>query len=152
MNKSDELFSKFIRNYDMRKKNKILNLDNKIKMLKVKLNTQNEQYNKILEIKENIEEKSIEIDKIYKKLLELLKSRGIIFEITVKNININEWENLHIKLVNGRYKLIRKNGEFVYEIKNKFYNSIEHIVRNYKYSIVVIRKDNYIVKLQLRII
>ncbi|MCH3963185.1 MAG: hypothetical protein LKE46_02840 [Clostridium sp.] len=152
MNGIDELFSRLMRRHDMRKRNRILNLDNEIKVLNKKLRIQDERYNKILKTDKYVREKNIKIEQKYKELLKILKSRGIIFEITSQNINVREWENLYIKLIDGRYKIINKNGELIYQIKDKYYNSINHIINNYKYSIVTIRKDNYIVKLQLRII
>lgn len=143
MNVIDELFSRLMRRHDMRKRNRILNLDNEIKVLNKKLKILDERYNEILKTDKYIREKNIEIEQKYRELLKILKSRGIIFEITSQNINVNEWENLYIKLIEGHYKIINKNGELIYEIKNKYYNSINHIINNYKYSIVAIRKDNY---------
>lgn len=152
MHNGNELFSKLIIDYDLGKRKKITDLNNKIWKLNLELKKQNKRYIKNLELKKVLKKKETNINNIYDKLIYILKSRGIIFEIAAKNIDVDEWENLYIKLLNKKYRLVDKNNKIIYDIEDRYCNSIEYIIRNFKYSVIVMRKDVYFIKLQLRIV
>ncbi|MBA5850330.1 hypothetical protein H2684_03230 [Clostridium sp. cel8] len=148
---SNKLFLKIIHKYEKMKKNKVVKLNKKIDKLHDEIEKENIKYKDLLKLRETVKIRKSETEYKYNMLIMILKSRGIIFEIQTK-YSIKEWENLYIKFIDERYKLINKKGCIVYEIEDKYYSTIEHIIKNYKYSIVVIRKDAYFYKLQLRII
>lgn len=148
----NSLFSRLIKSYDKSKKNKIKNLDSRINELNIKIEKQTKRYDENLNISEEIKKKEKELDKIYVFLITILKSRGIIFQISDENVNVHEWQNLYIKKINENYNLVNKDGNIVSKIESKYYDFISHVVKNYNYSVLVIRKDSYFIKLQLRII
>ncbi|WP_039657255.1 hypothetical protein [Clostridium tyrobutyricum] len=152
MDETQNVFLRMIKNYDRKMKNKIKHLDNKINTLQSQIKEREEKYYNTFEIKRKFEQHNSEINEKYKYLLNILKSRGIIFEISVSNTNINEWDNLYIRISKNIYQFVDKNNETIYEIDSRYFSVVKHIIRNYKYSIVVIRKDAYLITLQLRIL
>ena len=116
------------------------------------LKKEEEKLNKLLVIKEKLIAKKKSYDEVYSYLLQILKSRGILFDIPKGAVGIEEWDNLYIKQEQGVYSLVDKNKQVVYTIDNKYYDSIEHIVTNYKYSAIVVRKDVCFLKVQIRIL
>ncbi|MBV4415524.1 hypothetical protein [Clostridium tyrobutyricum] len=152
MDETQNIFLKMIKNYDRKIKNRIKYLDNKINTLQSQIKEREEKYCNTFEIKQKLEQHNSEINKKYNYLLYILKSRGIIFEISVVNTNINEWDNLYIKISKNIYQFVDKNNEKIYEINSRYFNVIKHIVKNYKYNILVIRKDAYLITVQLRIL
>ena len=152
MDETQNIFLKMIKNYDRKIKNRIKYLDNKINTLQSQIKEREKKYCNTFEIKQKLERHNSEINKKYNYLLNILKSRGIIFEISVVNTNINEWDNLYIKISKNIYQFVDKNNEKIYEINSRYFNVIKHIVKNYKYNILVIRKDAYLITLQLRIL
>ncbi|MBV4424997.1 hypothetical protein KM803_01840 [Clostridium tyrobutyricum] len=152
MDETQNIFLKMIKNYDRKIKNRIKYLDNKINTLQSQIKEREEKYCNTFEIKQKLEQHNSEINKKYNYLLNILKSRGIIFEISVVNTNINEWDNLYIKISKNIYQFVDKNNEKIYEINSRYFNVIKHIVKNYKYNILVIRKDAYLITVQLRIL
>ncbi|MBP2033690.1 integrase/recombinase [Clostridium algifaecis] len=146
------MFSKFLLDYDKSKKSKIKNLDSRINELNTKIETQGKKYNENLSLMENIKKKENELDKTYKLLIKILKSRGIIFQVNARNLIVQEWQNLYINKANGNYNLVDKESNIICEIGNNFHDFISHILKNYSYSVLVIRKDEYFITLQLRII
>lgn len=152
MDETQNIFLKMIKNYDRKIKNRIKYLDNKINTLQSQIKEREKKYCNTFEIKQKLERHNSEINKKYNYLLNILKSRGIIFEISVVNTNINEWDNLYIKISKNIYQFVDKNNEKIYEINSRYFNVIKHIVKNYKYNILVIRKDAYLITVQLRIL
>ncbi|MBV4420445.1 hypothetical protein KM800_14130 [Clostridium tyrobutyricum] len=152
MDETQNIFLKMIKNYDRKIKNRIKYLDKKINNLQSQIKEGEERYCSIFAIKQKLEQHNFEIDKKYNYLLNILKSRGIIFQISVVNTNINEWDNLYIKISKNIYQFVDKNNEIIYEIDNKYFSAVKYIIKNHKYSIVVIRKDAYLITLQLRIL
>ncbi|MBR9647640.1 hypothetical protein [Clostridium tyrobutyricum] len=152
MDETQNIFLKMIKNYDRKIKNRIKYLDNKINTLQSQIKEREEKYCNTFEIKQKLEQHNSKINKKYNYLLYILKSRGIIFEISVVNTNINEWDNLYIKISKNIYQFVDKNNEKIYEINSRYFNVIKHIVKNYKYNILVIRKDAYLITVQLRIL
>lgn len=152
MDETQNIFLKMIKNYDRKIKNRIKYLDNKINTLQSQIKEREKKYCNTFEIKQKLERHNSEINKKYNYLLNILKSRGIIFEISVVSTNINEWDNLYIKILKNIYYFADKNNEKIYEINSRYFNVIKHIVKNYKYNILVIRKDAYLITVQLRIL
>ncbi|AND84537.1 MAG: hypothetical protein LKF87_02800 [Clostridium tyrobutyricum] len=152
MDETQNIFLKMIKNYDRKIKNRIKYLDNKINTLQSQIKEREKKYCNTFEIKQKLERHNSEINKKYNYLLNILKSRGIIFEISVVSTNINEWDNLYIKILKNIYYFADKNNEIIYEIDSRYFSVVEHIIKNYKYSILVIRKDAYLITLQLRIL
>ncbi|MBV4450690.1 hypothetical protein KM792_13655, partial [Clostridium tyrobutyricum] len=104
MDETQNIFLKMIKNYDRKIKNRIKYLDNKINTLQSQIKEREEKYCNTFEIKQKLEQHNSEINKKYNYLLNILKSRGIIFEISVVNTNINEWDNLYIKISKNIYQ------------------------------------------------
>jgi len=152
VNENDNMLHKFIKSYTENKQNRAGNLETKKEKLKIQLKKEEEKLNKLLVIKEKLIAKKKSYDEVYSYLLQILKSRGILFDIPKSAVEIEEWDNLYIKKEQGAYSLIDKNQQAVYSIDKKYYDSIEHIVTNYKYSAIVVRKDVCFLKVQIRIL
>ncbi|MBU5591139.1 hypothetical protein KQI89_05125 [Clostridium sp. MSJ-4] len=148
----DNLLTKIIRLYNNYKKDEIKSLEKHKDTL---LNSiEKENNNKvILEQEKDIwinQHKSLENS--YIMLIEILKNQGVVFEIPNRVQEVEEWDNLVFKYINSKYYFVNKNREIVCEVEDKYKEAIRHIVDNYKYSLLVIRKDKNKLKLQLRII
>ncbi|AZV57468.1 hypothetical protein [Clostridium sp. AWRP] len=152
MNENENMLHKFIKNYTENKQNRAGNLETKKEKLEIQLRKEEEKLDKLSAIKKELISKEKSYDEVYAYLLQILKSRGILFDIPRSAVEIEEWDNLYIKRKQGVYSLIDKNQQVVYSIDEKYYDSIEHIVTNYKYSAVVVRKDAYFLKVQIRIL
>ncbi|OAA93954.1 hypothetical protein [Clostridium coskatii] len=152
MNQNENMLHKFIKNYTENKQNRVQDLGTKKEKLEIQLKKEEEKLDKLSAIKEKLIAKEKSYDEVYSYLLQILKSRGILFDIPKSAVEIEEWDNLYIKKEHGAYSLIDKNQQAVYSIDKKYYDSIEHIVTNYKYSAVVVRKDAYFLKVQIRIL
>lgn len=152
MNKKHELISKYIKTYSGFKENKIKGLDNKKKSLKIKLEDELIKLNRLLNLKEKLKNEEERYNEIYDSLLKILKSRGILFNIYNNNFKIKEWDNLFIKKINDLYVLVNKSGESLHIIEEKYNDAIEYIINNYTYSLIITRKDDNLIKSQLRIL
>lgn len=152
VNENENMLHKFIKNYTENKQNRAGNLETKKEKLEIQLRKEEEKLDKLSAIKKELISKEKSYDEVYAYLLQILKSRGILFDIPRSAVEIEEWDNLYIKRKQGVYSLIDKNQQVVYSIDEKYYDSIEHIVTNYKYSAVVVRKDAYFLKVQIRIL
>lgn len=151
MNKKYGLLSRYIRSYSKSKKKQINELDNKKENIKIKLEEELSKFNNLLNLRESFKKENEKYNEIYNSLIEVLKSRGIIFNIN-NNPELQEWEKLIIKEANSLYVLINKKGESVYSIDKRYSDTIRYIINNYYYSVTVIRKDGNLVKAQLRIL
>ncbi|AWI05263.1 hypothetical protein [Clostridium drakei] len=151
MKKKYALLSRYIRSYSKSKKKQISELDNKKENMKIKLEEELSKFNNLLNLKERFKKENQKYDEVYNSLMEILKSRGIIFNIK-NNSEVQEWENLIIKEVNSVYALVNKKGEPIHNIDKKYGNTIKYIINNYCYSVTIIRKDGNLVKAQLRIL
>lgn len=151
MKKKYGLLSRYIRSYSKSKKKQISELDNKKENMKIKLEEELSKFNNLLNLRERFKKENEKYDEIYNSLIQILKSRGIIFNIK-NNSELQEWENLIIKEVNSLYSLVNKKGESIHNIDKKYGNTIKYIIDNYSYSVTIIRKDGNLVKAQLRIL
>ena len=142
----------FTNKYNALKNKEIGDLNNKKKELQVKIQKELEKFNELIRFQEKIKEEEENANISINSLLRIVESRGIIFNIYNKNFQIKEWDHLNIEKINGSYKIIGKKGESLYTINLKHNSAIDYIVKNYSYSIVVIRMDSYSIKAQLRII
>lgn len=152
MNKKDELISKLINKYNSYKKKEILNLENKKDKLQTQLKRELDRFDKLLNTKKSLEREYVKYDELYYSLIDILKFRGILFDIPDKDHRVKEWDNLFIENINGLYSFTNKNGKKLYTIEKKYNDTIQHITNNYNYSVVVVRKYGNLIKAQLRII
>ncbi|MTK10918.1 MAG: hypothetical protein F8N39_02050, partial [Clostridiaceae bacterium] len=109
MSEKDGLLSKFIRIYNDSKNRKINNLDSRKEKLKLKLKSEQNDFNQLINEKERLKEENKRIDSVFNSLVAILKSRGIMFDIPNKNFQVREWDNLYIKKKNNLYSFINKN-------------------------------------------
>ncbi|WPC39246.1 hypothetical protein [Clostridium sp. JS66] len=151
MKKKYGLLSRYIRSYSKSKKKQISELDNKKENIKVKLEEELSKFNNLLNLRERFKKENEKYNDVYNSLIEILKSRGIIFNINNKS-ELQEWEKLIIREVNSLYVLVNKKGESVHSIDKNYSDTIKYIINNYYYSVTVIRKDGNLVKAQLRIL
>jgi hypothetical protein len=152
MSEKDGLLSKLIRIYNDSKNRKINNLDSRKEKLKLKLKSEQSDFNNLINEKEKLKEEDKKVDSVFNSLVAILKSRGIMFDIPNKNFQVREWDNLYIKKSDNLYSFVNKNGVCLYVLEKKYYDVMEYIVKNYSYSIVVIRKNPHSLKVQLRIV
>lgn len=152
MSEKDEFLSKFENKYNKLKHNEVNNLNNKKEELQIKIQKELEKSNEItcLQRKFKVEEENANTS--FYSLLRILEFRGIIFDVHNKNFKVKEWDHLHIEKVNGLYSFISKNGENLFTLGKKYNDVVEYIMNNYSYSVVVIRMDSYLIKVQLRIV
>ncbi|AKA68419.1 hypothetical protein [Clostridium scatologenes] len=151
MRKKYGLLSRYIRSYSKSKKKQISELDNKKENMKIKLEEELSKFNNLLNLRERFKKENEKYDEIYNSLIQILKSRGIIFNIK-NDSEIQEWENLTIRNVNSVYALVNKKGESIHNIDKKYGNTIKYIIDNYSYSVTIIRKDGNLLKAQFRIL
>ncbi len=152
MDKKHKLLSRYIKTYSGLKKNKIKILDNKKKNLQIKLEEELSKFNNLLNLKEKLKKEGERYNEIYGALVEILKSRGIVFSIYNNNFKVKEWDHLFIKKINDLYVLMNKSGESLYIIEEKYSDAIKYIIDNYTYSLMITRKDGNLIKSQLRIL
>lgn len=152
MNKKERLTSKLVETYNRFKLKQIFNLDSKEKNLKVQFKNELDEFYKFSNMKEKLKQEEEIHDKVYNSLIKILKSRGILVNIPNKNFQVKEWDNLFIKDINSLYSLISKNGDLIYAFEKKYNESIKHIVNECSYSVIVIRKNENSIKVQLRIL
>ncbi|NMM64026.1 hypothetical protein HBE96_15360 [Clostridium sp. P21] len=152
MKKKYGLLSKFIKIYRNSKKKQISILDNKKENMKIQLEEELSKFNNLSNLREKYKKENEKYNEMYNSLMEILKSRGILFNIHNDNFKLKEWDKLSIKKVNEVYVLTDKNGQPVHNIEKKYNNTIKYITDNYSYSLTVIRKDGNLVKAQLRIL
>lgn len=152
MGDKDEFLHKIMKNYNEFRLRNIDSLDAKKHTLEIKLQEEIHKSNELLDMKNRLKEEEERTNAMYYSLVEILKSRGIIFDIPNNNFKVNEWDNLHIKKLNGLYSFIDKNGIHLYTFEKKYNDTVEYIISNYSYSIIIIRIDKYSIKAQLRIL
>lgn len=151
MKKREKVLSKFMNKYNNFKKQGIAKVENKIKDLSLKIKKESLKFDELIKTREKFKEENNKYDEVYNSLIEVLKLRGLLFNIPNKNFKVREWDNLLIKKINGRYELINKNKEPLYLFEEKYSEVIEHIMTEYYYSVVVTRIDRRYIKVQLRI-
>ncbi|MBC2580443.1 hypothetical protein [Clostridium sp. DJ247] len=152
MKNKDKFLSKYIKAYNEFKKKQIAALDKKKINIESKLKEEIIKFNKLSEMKETLKKENDRYDATYSSLIKILKSRGILFTIPNNNFNIKEWDNLFIKNINGLYVLVNKNEDLLYAINEEYSDVVKYIINNYSYSVVVIRKDAHLIKIQLRVL
>ncbi|WP_032122060.1 hypothetical protein [Clostridium amazonitimonense] len=148
----DNLLNEIIRLYNNYKKDEIKLLEkHKATLLNF---IENENNNKVIleQEKDTLINQHKSLENSYIMLIEILKNQGVVFEIPNRVQEVEEWDNLVFKYINSKYYFVNKNREIVCEVEDKYKEAIRHIVDNYKYSLLVIRKDKNKLKLQLRII
>ncbi|OFI01570.1 hypothetical protein CLOACE_20520 [Clostridium acetireducens DSM 10703] len=87
----------------------------------------------------------------YEKLKHIFYKRGIILYIRNKNYNVNEWDNLHLKLEYNNYYIYTKNNELLYKFHEEETSVIREMIYNKPYSLIITRIDGNVLKLQLRL-
>lgn len=152
MSERDDLLSKVIRKYNDSKNRRISNLDGRKEKLKLKINNEQNDFKQLIKEKEKLKEENKRVNSVFNSLVAILKSRGIIFDIPNKNFQVREWDNLHIKKSDNSYSFVNKSGVCLYVLDKKYCETMDYIVKNYSYSIVVIRKNPHSLKVQLRIV
>lgn len=153
MVKFNKILSQFIKKYSDFKEKRIFKIENKGASLSLKIKKEKIKFEEALKIKEKLKAEDEEYEKMYKSLVRILESRGIILNVHNRNYKIREWDNLSIKKINGLYGLVNKSreNEIIYLFQKRYIGTIEHIVRNYRCSIIVTRMDKQYIKMQLRI-
>lgn len=152
MSKKEGLTFKLLKIYNNFKEKQIFNLDSKKENLQIKLKSEVDNFDKLLNMKEKLRQEEQKYNKIYNLLMEILKSRGILFNIHNNNFQVKEWDNLFIKDISSLYSFVNKNGDLLYTFEKKYNDAVDYIVNNYSYSVIVIRKDINLIKVQLRIL
>ena len=152
MSEKDNLLSKLIKEYDDSKNRKIKGLDDRRENLRLKLKSEKMAFKQLTDKKKRLELEYANLDLELNSLLIILKARGIIFDIPNRKLQIKEWDNLYLRKIDNLYNFVNRSGVSLYILDKKYYEVMDYIVKNYSYSIVVIRKNPHYLKVQLRIV
>lgn len=129
---------------------------NKIKAKNIRLEEN------IIQIKEEIKDKSIKLEKLeenfkdnnekYKRIMEIFLSRGINFTIINKNYKLNEWENLVVNKRGDRWIVETKDGEKLKILDRDETSLLEDILKERNYSLVITRIEDKLIKVKLHVV
>lgn len=129
---------------------------NKIKAKNIRLEEN------IIQIKEEIKDKSIKLEKLeenfkdnnekYKRIMEIFLSRGINFTIINKNYKLNEWENLLVNKRGDRWIVETKDGEKLKILDRDETSLLEDILKERNYSLVITRIEDKLIKVKLHVV
>ncbi|GAA0729757.1 hypothetical protein GCM10008905_30210 [Clostridium malenominatum] len=129
---------------------------NKIKAKNIRLEEN------IIQIKEEIKDKSIKLEKLeenfkdnnekYKRIMEIFLSRGINFTIINKNYKLNEWENLVVNKRGDRWIIETKDGEKLKILDRDETSLLEDILKERNYSLVITRIEDKLIKVKLHVV
>lgn len=137
--------------YLEKKKVKIKDLDQKNKKCK----------QDIYKVKQKIKLKENKIDKIkeeyneykerYDRFINIFNERGITINIVNKDYDLKEWSNLYLEKQGDIGVLLLKNGTIIKSFDKDVTDVLEEILKEKKFSIVITRVTNKLIKAQLHI-
>lgn len=89
----------------------------------------------------------------YKNLKDMTVSRGIILDIENRNNKIKEWDNLLIEKKVNRFIVLTKDREEIYSLEKDIFPVFQDLFsEGYSCSVVVIRVNPKLIKVQLRFV
>ncbi|SUY47531.1 Uncharacterised protein [Clostridium putrefaciens] len=147
----DNMLTKFIKIYNSNKQEELKRLgETKIKLLK-KIEIEKEEYNLLQHDEQESLEKFKVLDRSYVELMDILRNKGMLFEISNKGQVLEEWDNLFVDNIKSKYYLKNKYGSIIHELEEEYKEPLKYILDRYSYSLLVIRIDKNKIKVQLRI-
>lgn len=96
-----------------------------------------------------LQKQNQELDKKCFILKQLILKNGLTFSIVSKNYNVKEWDNLYIKIREGFLVITLKDGTEIKTIENFKSRSLQSLLKEHKYSIVVTRIEGNLIKAKL---
>lgn len=148
----DKILTKFIKIYNSNKQEELKKLEKtKVKLLS---SIEREKEKQLLFQKEeqDLLQSFKILDPTYFELIDILKDKGVLFEISNKGQAVEEWDNLFMENIKSKYYFTNKYGSIMYQLEEEYKEAIKYILERYSYSLLVIRIDKNRIKVQFRII